>query len=168
MKLNLGCGNKKIEGFTGVDLFPCEQARLLCNIARRLPFRDSCAEEILLDNVIEHIQDIPALVKELVRVARPGAKITIITPHFTSLDSWRDPTHVHHLAYGSFNHFEKSNARHYVGGGVRIVGRKLSFGGGVLGLIGRGIFKLSPRKYEEKWCFLFRAGTLRFELEVVK
>lgn len=168
MKLNLGCGNKKKEGFVGVDMYPCEAAEVICDITKALPFDNDAAEEIYLDNVIEHIPDIPALMKELVRVGRRGAKITLITPHFTSLSSWRDPSHLHHLSYFSFDHFQKPSVQHYIGGGLKVMRRKLSFGGGVLGLTGRLIFSLSPKKYEEKYCFIFRASTLTFELEVAK
>lgn len=168
MKLNLGCGNQRRDGFFGADRFTCAGADLLCDLARPLPFADSSVDAFLLDNVIEHVQDIPALVAELVRVGRPGARITIITPHFTALASWRDPTHVHHLSYFSFDHFAKPSTAHYAGGGLRVADRKLSFGGGVLGAIGRLLFSLSPEKYERKYCFIFRASTLSFELEVVK
>ena len=33
---------------------------------------------------------------------------------------------------------------------------------------GSMLFRISPEKYERKYCFVFRASTLRFELEVVK
>ena len=35
--------------------------------------------------------------------------IKIITPHFSALSSWIDPTHIHHFSYFSFDHFEKDN-----------------------------------------------------------
>lgn len=168
IRLNLGCGNKLRDNFFGVDRFACTGADVLCDLTRLLPFADSSVDEFFLDNVVEHIQDIPALVAELVRVGKPGARVTIITPHFTSLSSWRDPTHVHHLSYFSFDHFGKPSTAHYIGGGLRVVERHLSFGGGLGGIIGRLLFRISPDKYERKYCFVFRASTLRFELEVVK
>jgi hypothetical protein len=168
LRINLGCGNKHREGYIGVDRFPCAAAAVLCDVTRSLPFRDNSVDEYYLDNLIEHVPDIPALVAEIVRTARNSASITIITPHFTSLSSWKDPTHLHHLSYFSFDHFEKMSARHYVGSGLKVVQRKLSFGGGLLGLVGRMIFSLSPEAFERKYCFIFRASTLRFELQVVK
>ncbi len=167
-RINLGCGNKRLEGFIGVDLFSCQAADILCDVTRSLPFCDNSVDEFYLDNLIEHIPDIPALVAEIVRTARDGAIITIITPHFTSLSSWKDPTHLHHLSYFSFDHFEKMSVRHYVGSGIKIVRRHLSFGGGLLGLVGRVICSLSTEAYEKKYCFIFRASTLQFELQVVK
>jgi hypothetical protein len=168
IRLNLGCGNTRHEGFLGADRHACEGADLLCDLSRPLPFADSSVDAFLLDNVVEHIVDIPALVAELVRVGKPHARVSIVTPHFTAQSSWRDPTHVHHLSYFSFDHFSKPAAAHYTGGGLRVVARRLSFGGGLLGLIGRFLFHLSPWKYEQKYCFIFRAGTLYFELEVIK
>ena len=168
MKINLGCGNKKMAGFVGVDRFPCEAADLLCDITMALPFTNDSLEEVYLDNVIEHIQDIPALMREIVRVAKSGAIVTIITPHFTSIVSWRDPTHLHHFSYFSFDHFTKPSVAHYMGGRFEIIRRRLSFGGGILGLLGRLIFSISPDFYERKFCFIFRASTLMCELQVIK
>ena len=71
-----------------------------------MPFDDASVEAVIMDNVVEHFQDIPKVISELVRVCREHALITIITPHFTSMSSWIDPTHVHHLSYFSFDHFE--------------------------------------------------------------
>jgi SAM-dependent methyltransferase len=168
MKLNLGCGNKIIDGFLGVDRYRCDAAGVLCDITKSIPFADSSIEEIYLDNVIEHIPDIPSLMCEIFRIAEPGAKVTIITPHFTSLASWNDPTHLHHLTFFSFDHFTKKSVAHYIGGGFEIIRRRLSFGGGILGLLGRLIFSISPDIYERKFCFIFRASTLMCELQVIK
>lgn len=168
MKLNLGCGNKQKSGFIGVDRYPCVAAEIICDVSKSLPFCNDSIDAVHMDNFIEHIYDIPALMREVVRVSKSGASVTIITPHFSSLASWRDPTHVHHLSYFSFDYFEKSPVRHYIGGGLSVANRKLSFGGGLLGLGGRLIFALNPEKYEKKLCFVFRASTLTFELKVTK
>lgn len=168
VRVNLGCGHRRREGFLGADLHPCEAADLLCDLARPLPFGEGTVDEFLLDNVIEHVPDLPALMRELVRAARPGARITVITPHFTSASSWRDPTHVHHLSVFSLDHFAKDSVRHYMGGGVAVAKRHLSFGGGPLGLVGRLLYAISPEGWEKSWCFVFRASTIRWELRVEK
>jgi predicted SAM-dependent methyltransferase len=98
LKINIGCGNKRLPGFTGVDKYPCVGADLLCDATRVLPLKDDSVEEVLMDNFIEHVLDVPALMKEVLRVCRAGAKVTVITPHFTALASWRDPTHLHHFS----------------------------------------------------------------------
>lgn len=167
MKLNLGCGNKKKAGFLGVDAFPCGAADMLCDLSAALPFAPSSIDEIWMDNVIEHIHDIPALMREIHRICRDGAHATLITPHFASADSWRDPTHVHHLSYFSMDHFQRQGVAHYTGGGFTVIRRKLSFSG-LMGNIGRPIFTLSPAAYEKQWCFIFRPGTLTYVLRIDK
>lgn len=168
MKINIGCGNKVKEGFVGVDKYACDAAEIICDATEGLPFHDDEITAVYMDNFIEHVQDIPALMKELVRVCCNGAEITIITPHFTSLSSWKDPTHVHHLSFFSFDHFEKSSVAHYIGGGLTTTHKKLSFGGGISGLIGRLLFTFSAETYERKFCFMFRASTLTVQLRVDK
>ena len=167
MRLNLGCGNKAKEGFVGVDRHPCDAAKCLVDIGGALPFRADSVDEVWMDNVIEHIPDLPRLFAELHRVCKPGAKLTITTPHFASQASWRDPTHIHHLSYFSMDHFERANVAHYMRGGYRVLDRKLSFGG-LGGAVGRMICALSPRKYELRWCFIFRPSTLTFVMQVEK
>jgi SAM-dependent methyltransferase len=167
MKLNIGCGNKAIDGYVGVDKFQCDAADYICDIENeKLPFDDGSVDAIMLDNVIEHFGDIPKVINELIRVSKKGGVIKIITPHFSALSSWIDPTHIHHLSYFSFDHFEKDSASHYVGKGIRIQKKKLSFGGGIFGLLARLLFRISPKKYEQKYCFIFRASTLTFWLKV--
>ena len=148
-KLNIGCGNKRVEGYIGVDKFQCLGADYIVDIENeKLPFDDNSVDAIILDNVIEHFNDIPKVISELIRVSKCGSFIEIITPHFSSLSSWVDPTHVHHLSFFSFDHFEHDSVSHYIGKGIKVKSRNLSFGGGLLGIFGRLLFKLNPRKYE--------------------
>src|SRR5262245_43952242 len=100
MKVNLGCGDKRLPGFVGVDQYRAGGVDVVADI-NRLPFADSSASAIHLDNVIEHVPDLITFMRELARVGEPRARISIITPHFTAWASWRDPTHVHHLSYFS-------------------------------------------------------------------
>jgi SAM-dependent methyltransferase len=168
IKLDLGCGNKRRNGFFGVDRYRCDAADLLCDITQALPFKTDSVTAVCLDNLIEHILDIPRLLAEIVRVCRDGATITIITPHFSALDSWRDPTHIHHLSYFSMDHVEDPGVRHYIGRGLRVSSRRLTFSRNLMGYIGRLIFRLSPGIYEKQFCFVFRARLLHFELRVDK
>ena len=164
MRVNLGCGLKPIPGWINLDKFPCSDAVGFCDLDDPLPLDDNSCLEILLDNVIEHIYDIPKLLVEIERCLRPGGKVKIITPHFTSASSWRDPTHVHHLSYFSFDYIETNHRQNYFSSQLSIDSKKLSFSGGIMGLLGRVIFRLSPEGWEKKWCFLFRASTIYVEL----
>jgi predicted SAM-dependent methyltransferase len=59
MKLNLGCGLKRIEGFTGVDIIKTPAVDVVHNLdVFPYPFADNSAEEIIMDNVLEHLDDV--------------------------------------------------------------------------------------------------------------
>jgi len=166
MKLNLGCGNNKKSGFVGVDAYKCHAVQILADLTVSLPFKDASVDEIFMDNIIEHIPDIPSLMKEIHRICVKNSIITIRTPHFASASSWVDPTHVHHLSCFSMNHFVKKEAAHYTGGGFEVIKKRLSFGG-IFGNIGKIIYMISPKLYERKWCFIFRPGTITVVLKTV-
>ena len=168
MRLNIGCGNKPKEGYIGVDCFPAAAVDVLCDVNHGLPFRADSVDAVYLDNIIEHVDSILEFMKEISRVCRDGAPVTVITPHFSSWDSWRDPTHRHHLSYFAMDHFASSWIADYAGCRMDVVRRHLSFSGGVFGLVGRLLFSLSPGWWEKKLCFIFRGGTLYFDLEVRK
>src|SRR5437868_4749603 len=54
-RLNVGCGNQRMEGWIGIDLVATEATDVVRDIRRGLPFDDDSVEEILCDNVLEHI-----------------------------------------------------------------------------------------------------------------
>lgn len=165
MKLNIGCGEVRREGWLNIDKFDSGQQDLIADVEGAIPLPDGCATEILLDNVIEHVESIPVTMRELRRLLALGGRVTLITPHYTSSSSWRDPTHRWHLSAQSFDMFCKERNAHYLGGKqFRMVERKLSFGGG-LGLIGRLLCAISIEGYEKRFCYLFPASTLTVVLE---
>ncbi|MCC7264387.1 MAG: methyltransferase domain-containing protein [Candidatus Latescibacteria bacterium] len=61
-------------------------ARRLCSAhfaqgdAQVLPYRDNSFDQIIFTDVIEHVADDRAALRELVRVARPGARLALVTP----------------------------------------------------------------------------------------
>jgi SAM-dependent methyltransferase len=165
MKINIGCGHRVLPGYINVDKYPANQSVMFGDVERGLSFDDGAASHILLDNVIEHIADIPTALAECARILSPGGTLRIITPHFSSASSWRDPTHVHHLSFFSLDYLNSEHRQNYMPNhGLRVSKKNLSFGGGLWGLLSRLIFKLSPKTWEEKFCFVFRGSTLKFEL----
>ena len=55
MKLNLGCSDRKLDGYIGVDLVP--PADQIVNLAKPWPWDTSSVEEVKALDVIEHIGD---------------------------------------------------------------------------------------------------------------
>jgi len=95
MKLDVGCGNKKRRGFVGLDRCRLPNVDVVHDLTMfPWPFEDDSAEEIYVDNVIEHLPDTVATMNELHRIAGRGCRVTMIYPYFRSTGAFGDPTHV--------------------------------------------------------------------------
>jgi SAM-dependent methyltransferase len=170
--LDVGCGRNKFPKSTGIDF----AANSLADVRHNLnifpyPLAESRYQVILLRNVIEHLQDVVRLMEEIHRVAVPGADVLITTPHFSSLYSYQDPTHIRHLALESMDYFieDTKHSNFYSDRRFKIAGKGLDFGKSFpFSLIAKGLFALSARKYEKHFAFIFPANSLWFHLKVVK
>ncbi|WP_029006795.1 class I SAM-dependent methyltransferase [Azospirillum halopraeferens] len=99
MKLNLGCGGNKRDGYVNVDKFPHFTPDVVWDLERfPWPFETDGAEAVALTHVLEHLGGPPdvfiGVMKELHRVCRAGARIEIVVPHPRSDSFISDPTHV--------------------------------------------------------------------------
>ena len=78
MKLNLGGGNQKIPGFVNID-------RLNGQEAYPLPaYADGSVDEIRASHILEHFghREVPEVLKEWVRVLKPGGVLRVAVPDF--------------------------------------------------------------------------------------
>ncbi len=134
MKLNLGCSDRTIAGFIGVDIAP--PADQIVDLSEVWPWPDSSIEEVLAYDVIEHISArwYPTLestvpfgpsiyaraldgrihfLNELHRVLIPGGRATIETPNAArGVGYYQDPTHVSPFCLSTFKYFEAGAFAH--------------------------------------------------------
>ena len=167
--LDLGCGQAKRQGAVGIDLRPGPGVDIVHDLNRfPWPLEDNRFELVLCSHVLEHLADLPAVMSEIHRVCKPGARVQIITPHFSSLNSWEDPTHMHHLARRSFRFFDSRNPHSYGAVRLKAVKVELAFGGGLWDFVGRLIYRCSPDLWEKHFAFVWRARNLEVELVAEK
>jgi|TARA_B100001750_G_C15331456_1_gene507502 ubiquinone/menaquinone biosynthesis C-methylase UbiE len=112
MKLNLGCGNRKNEGWINVDKHKIFKPDVLHDLEKfPYPFEENSVDEILLSHVLEHIGQNPDIfiniIKEFYRVCKNGAYINIYVPHPFHDDFISDPTHVRPITIGTLQLFDK-------------------------------------------------------------
>lgn len=99
MKLNLGCGDAKTDGWVNVDKYASFDPDVVHDLeVIPYPFDDNSCDEISLIHVLEHLgQDsntFISIMQELYRISKPDAKIQINVPHPRHDDFINDPTHV--------------------------------------------------------------------------
>lgn len=173
MTLDIGCGKKKQEpGAVGLDRQPGSAADILCELAHfPWPLRESCAHRLHLSHFIEHQPDALRVMREVHRIAAPGAEVIVTTPHYSSPDSYADPTHILHLGLRAFDYFLGDTSANftYNAGGFRLLERRLTFGGNMLlDNLGRLFAAISPDFYEKHFAWVFPARNIVCRLEAVK
>ena len=95
LKLDLGCGQNKRDGFIGVDRREFPGVDVVAELKERWPWGDSSVEEIHASHVLEHFTGCERvhIFNEMYRVLIPGGKASIITPHWCSTRAYGDFTH---------------------------------------------------------------------------
>lgn len=105
-RLNLGCGDDYREGWVNADHRPEVNPDILLDLDYLpLPFRTDSFDCIMVDNVLEHVQDQLAVLRELHRISEPGAELTFRGPHWNSPGAWVDPTHTRPFSIRTFDHY---------------------------------------------------------------
>lgn len=89
LKLNLGCGDKILPGYVNVDVVEARAGMkpdVICDLHDLAPFEDGSADEILSVHVVEHFWrwEIGAVLKEWVRVLKPGGRMVVECPNIRS------------------------------------------------------------------------------------
>ena len=85
LKLNIGAGNQKIEGWKSVDLYADADYKL---DAKKLEgIQDGSVDQIMSIHMIEHISpfDVGPMFREWYRVLKPGGKVIIECPDILAL-----------------------------------------------------------------------------------
>jgi SAM-dependent methyltransferase len=171
--LDIGCGKKKQDpSAIGLDRQPGSSADVRCDLTHfPWPLKDNCAGRIYLSHFLEHHPDILRAMAEVHRIAQPGAEVIIVTPHYSSPDSYTDPTHLFHLAVRSFDYFERNSFEDFIypAGGFRILQRRLTFGGNLLlDNLGRMFAAISLDFYEKHLAWVLPARNIICRLAVSK
>jgi SAM-dependent methyltransferase len=172
MILSVGCGRRAPEpGLIRLD----RSAHLKPDIVWDLdefpyPLNDSSFSTIECLDVIEHVSNIPSVMDEFHRILEPDGVLRITTPHFSSANSFVDPTHKWHLSCFSFDFFcEEHDLSYYSESRYQMKARHLQFQGGRLNrsLVSRFANKF-PKFYEERLAWIMPAWFLYFELKAIK
>src|SRR3990167_6388457 len=103
MKLNLGCGGERPEGYTNVDGWPGCKPDILLDLFRfPWPWEDSSVEEIICSHILEHVphqvegfpgDGLVGWMNECWRILKPGGLLHVAWPHHQSDCAFVDPTH---------------------------------------------------------------------------
>jgi SAM-dependent methyltransferase len=131
--IDIGCGERKTPGAIGLDIAPLKTVDVLGDVTFGLPFKDSTADRVHASHLLEHFEDLPAVMKEVWRVCKPGGRFYVTVPHSSShYMTWRDPTHKRGVNLSTLTYFDRSTFEgnlfsYYAGIDFRIVYSRLRF-----------------------------------------
>lgn len=106
IKLDLGAGVNKKEGFTGVDISGVSDVQFDLN-KPKWPWKNNSVEEIHASHFVEHVDSLINFFNECHRILRPGAIMGVIAPYYSSVRCWQDPTHKWAISEHSFLYYNK-------------------------------------------------------------
>jgi SAM-dependent methyltransferase len=111
MKVNLGAGGTRLEGFVTCDYDPLENPDYLVDLEKDpLPFGDNTVEVVVAHHILEHLG--PGYfhcLQEIYRVCKHGATIDIRVPHHRHDYFYDDPTHRRPITIGGLLLFSKKH-----------------------------------------------------------
>jgi SAM-dependent methyltransferase len=167
--LDVGCGGSKYPGATGIDVSADTDADIVANLDELpWPVEGDSFDQILLQDVIEHLESPLDALAELHRIGRPGARIHIRTPHFSSVLAYGDPTHRHVFSVLAIRSFAEPLFAHYTDVRFRLVHVTLDFWDPLRWLFVDRLANRWPGAYETLFAFRWPAMNIRAELEVLK
>jgi SAM-dependent methyltransferase len=167
--LDVGCGSAKTPGAIGLDISPSTDADIVHDLdAFPYPIASDRFDQILLQDVIEHVAEPIRVFEELHRVARPGARIQLRTPHFSSVLAYGDPTHRHYFSTLAIRSLAEPRFEHYTDIRFRIIHVRLDMWL-PFRMLGLGVLaNRFSETYEKYFAFRFPSMNIRAAFEVLK
>lgn len=148
MKLNLGCGDRKLKGYKNLD------KRELNLDKFPYPFANRSKEEIILRNVLEHLKEPDRVMEEIKRILKKGGRVIIRVPHFSSIHAW-----------GNLQHKRPFSIRSFDLKGFEIIRFKIEMPR--IRFFMKPIVGLFPVFYEKNLAYIFPATDIKVVLEKI-
>ena len=181
--LDVGCYRYKLPGALGLDRLQVTGVDVVHDLTQRpWPFADNSFDRVVCRHVLAHLADIPATMNEIHRITRPGGRVEIVTPHFSSDNAFTDVTSRWFFGFRSMDYFcvDRPMRYRYTNRDFRLLECQISFRQAhyfeneepkwnpfaMIGL--EWLVNRFPRIYEHFFAFLLRANEIYFQLQVVK
>lgn len=114
VKLNLGCGNKPLEGYINHDLtVHADHVDIAWDLNELpWPWQDEAFEKVAAISVLEHLrQNLLTSMDELWRILEPHGVAVVKLPHWKHNISWEDLTHLHVVGVGAMDQLDPRTKR---------------------------------------------------------
>jgi SAM-dependent methyltransferase len=115
VKIDLGCGNARREGYIGLDYVEGEQVDHVLDLTKEpYPFDDRSVDAVFSAHFLEHIEEPNHVFSEIGRICKDGAAIEFWTPYAFSNEAFVYG-HTHFLTEEDWLHFCVSHRDLFMG-----------------------------------------------------
>ena len=111
LKVDLGCGRNRQEGFLGMDQRALPGVDIVHNLEEfPWPLEDNSCSTLLASHIVEHIKPWLSVdfMNECWRVLEEGGMLCVATPYPGSRGYWQDPTHCNGWNEATWTYFDPS------------------------------------------------------------
>lgn len=90
MKLNLGCGAKKMQGYVNIDISSSVTPDRVFDLSQPLDYEDDSIDEIVSFQMFEHlpVDKVPDVLASWYRILKPGGRLIMELPDFDVCIRW--------------------------------------------------------------------------------
>jgi len=124
-KLNLGCGEDYKEGWVNLDCRKDIKIDVNWDINKiPFPFKENTFDEVLVKMILEHAENPFKVLKEIIRISKKDAKITVIVPH---ADSYAAKSDLQHKNFFTENTFDEWHLSEYELTNLKLIKKEFIF-----------------------------------------
>ena len=100
--VELGSGSRRLRSdILNIDIFPSDNVDIVADITE-IPLKDSIADFVILDSVVEHLPNPVAVVSEAKRILKPGGRLFLNCPFMLPYHGY--PGHYQNFTLDGLNH----------------------------------------------------------------
>lgn len=137
MKLYLGAGKDRKEGFTHLDIMPFEGIDIVADATKGIPLPDNSVDYVYSQDFLEHINPTEkvTVINEIWRVLKDGGEMEHYIPNAGSRNDFGSPSHLSHWNLQQFEHFDINSYRYnldheyegFIGKFVKVLAEEVNF-----------------------------------------
>lgn len=134
-----------------------------------LPFEDNQFNEIICHHILEHLDALPSLMRELHRICNPNGAIYIEVPHYTSWCA-NSPEHKLRFNYFAFDGYIENGIIRWMStkNKFKLLKREIAFHKTFRKFFLHKLFNKFPVCYEKFWAYIIPAEHLKVLLQPIK
>lgn len=81
VKIELGCGTNKAEGYIGIDRYDLPGVDIVADLNKGIPIGDDSVNAVFSSHALEHVADLDFIMQEIYRVCKDEAIVNLLLPY---------------------------------------------------------------------------------------